>query len=399
MSSDANILPARGEENSTLTQSPSPSIDSSSENGLELADPPPRFRSDIPNGDRSFDSDDKSADGKGRIGGSLLPDETPPQSILLLNLVAVIWGSQHAIIKTVVGDSDVADFTFLRFALASLCALPFLPGLSVPTMAKSGENYTLSTPTSLAQEAELRKSWRWGAELGLWMFMGFSLQAIGLLTTSAQRSGFLLYLNVKLVPFFAFLLLGRNISSLTWISAFTAFAGTTLLALDGQSIGINVGDLWSVLAAAASAMFILRLEKASKEVPNSAELNATSLFVVALLSGIWSVGQHGVPSIDSIAALASDLREIASVHPLEILYLGAISTALSNFIQAKAQRYVPAERASVIYSLDPVYGALFSWIILGETLGGMQAYLGAAMVTVAAATNSLLEFSKEERKE
>jgi drug/metabolite transporter (DMT)-like permease len=69
---------------------------------------------------------------------------------------------------------------------------------------------------------------------------------------------------------------------------------------------------------------------------------------------------------------------------------------LSNFLQTKAQKIVPAERASVIYSLDPVYGALFSWILLGETLGGVQAYIGAAMIFTAAATNSLLEFSQEE---
>jgi drug/metabolite transporter (DMT)-like permease len=47
--------------------------------------------------------------------------------------------------------------------------------------------------------------------------------------------------------------------------------------------------------------------------------------------------------------------------------------------------------------LDPVYGALFSFILLGETLGGIQAYIGASMIFVAAAANSYLEFSKEEQ--
>jgi hypothetical protein len=35
---------------------------------------------------------------------------------------------------------------------------------------------------------------------------------------------------------------------------------------------------------------------------------------------------------------------------------------------------------------------------LGETLGGPQAYIGASIIFVAAATNSLVEFSKEEEK-
>mmetsp|Transcript_17690 Transcript_17690/g.32716 ORF Transcript_17690/g.32716 Transcript_17690/m.32716 type:complete len:416 (-) Transcript_17690:423-1670(-) len=307
-------------------------------------------------------------------------------SILLLNFVAVIWGSQHAFIKTIVQDSDVASFTFLRFFLASIIASPYLPGLPFPQRVSK---------TEATNNDDLLKAWRWGAEMGLWMFLGFSLQAVGLLSTTAQRSGFLLYLNVKLVPFFAYVLLGRNITTLTWISSLAAFSGTALLALDGKSIGLNAGDFWSVLAAAASAMFILRLEKATIQVPKSAELNATSLFVVAVLSGLWILAQDNF-SPASLSPTFSELKQIAWLHPFELLYLGAISTALSNFIQAKAQKHVPAERASIIYSLDPVYGALFSFLLLGETLGGVQAYIGASMIFIAAATNSLIEFSKEE---
>eukprot|EP00536_Pseudo-nitzschia_multiseries_P005193 jgi/Psemu1/285610/fgenesh1_pg.95_\ len=330
-----------------------------------------------------------------------LKEEAPPISIVLLNFVAVIWGSQHAIIKTVVEDSDPAAFTFLRFGLASLIASPYLPGVkeivrkTTNQIETTGNNSNNSN--NLDEETDLWKPWRWGIEMGLWMFLGFSLQAIGLQSTTAQRSGFLLYLNVKFVPFFAYVLLGRQISKWTWLSALAAFSGTALLALDGKSLGLNVGDVWSVMAAAASAMFILRLEKASSEVPRSSELNATSLAVVATLSGAWLLllGRSGGGSGTQIS-IASEVIRTATEHPLELVYLGAVSTALANFIQAKAQKDVPAERASIIYSLDPVYGAFFSWIILGETLGGPQAYIGASIIFVAAATNSLLEFSKGE---
>jgi drug/metabolite transporter (DMT)-like permease len=44
-------------------------------------------------------------------------------------------------------------------------------------------------------------------------------KAIGLETTTASRSAFLLYLNVKLVPIFAALLYKKSISINTWISA------------------------------------------------------------------------------------------------------------------------------------------------------------------------------------
>jgi drug/metabolite transporter (DMT)-like permease len=320
-----------------------------------------------------------------------LGQNAPPSSILLLNMVAVIWGTQHAVIKMVVNDSQAAPFTLLRFGLAALIASPYLPGLSL----LSGQNSSLTYAD--VDTFQLKNAWRWGAELGFWMFLGFSLQAIGLASTTAQRSGFLLYLNVKFVPFFARVFLGRAISIPTWISAFVAFFGTALVALDGQSIGWNEGDLWSVAAAASSAMFILRLEKASSKVPDSAQLNATSLWVVAILAAIWTFTEGGL-SVDSFSATFTQLCDIALAHPIELLYLGGVTTALANYIQAKGQKDISAERASIIYSLDPVYGAFFSWLLLGETLGGAQAYVGAGLITLAAATNAFLDLGNNEEK-
>lgn len=161
--------------------------------------------------------------------------------------------------------------------------------------------------------------------------------------------------------------MGREISLATWVSAFTAFFGTVLLATGDLSLGFNVGDVWSIAAAAASAMFILRLEKASAEVEESSQLNAASLWVVFLLSVIWSHQNH---------LSFGNLGEIAMSHPIEIIYLGGVTTALSNYIQTLAQKDISAERASIIYSLDPVYGAFFSWLLLNETLGGVQSYIG-----------------------
>ena len=67
-----------------------------------------------------------------------------------------------------------------------------------------------------------------GAELGLYTTMGFAFQSIGLMTTTASRSAFLLYLNVKFVPFLALILLGRRITKSTWTSALLALSGTDI---------------------------------------------------------------------------------------------------------------------------------------------------------------------------
>ena len=302
-------------------------------------------------------------------------------SILLLNCVAIIWGSQHAVIKMIINDTDASYYTLLRFGLAALLASPYTPGFS------SWMDETSETKNNM-DDGQIQKAWRWGLEMGLWMFLGFSFQAIGLETTTASRSGFLLYLNVKFVPFFAWLILEKEISVSTWLSAFVAFLGTALLATDGVSLGFNVGDLWSIAAAASSAMFILRLEKASTEVEQSSQLNAACLWVVTLLSATWVYCQDDGLSLTT-------MKDLVTSHPIELIYLGGVTTALANYIQTIAQKEVSAERASVIYSLDPVYGAFFSWLLLNESLGGMQAYIGAVLITIAAAVNAFVDFGKE----
>ena len=45
---------------------------------------------------------------------------------------------------------------------------------------------------------------------------------------------------------------------------------------------------------------------------------------------------------------------------------------------------VRAQDAAIIYSLDPVYGAVFSWLLLGESLGP-QGLVGGGLVLTAVA--------------
>ncbi|CAN0166986.1 unnamed protein product, partial [Ectocarpus fasciculatus] len=202
---------------------------------------------------------------------------------------------------------------------------------------------------------------------------------------NTSRSAFLLYLNVKLVPFFAFVLEGRSISTPTWISAFLAFVGTVLLSSDGTPP--NLGDFWSVLAAATSAMFILRLEKYSGRCDPS-QLNSANLWITAGLCGAWA-GVFAVEWSMGQAALHLDcvdvslaLEGVQAQAPL-IGYLAVVTTALTNWMQAVGQRSVPAERAALIYAMDPVYAAGFAYLLLGETLGP-AGLVGAGIITGAA---------------
>lgn len=222
---------------------------------------------------------------------------------------------------------------------------------------------------------ESRGIWQAGAELGLYTFLGFAFQAIGMETTSASKSAFLLYLNVKFVPFLGFVLFQKHITTATWVSALLAFTGTFFLSSDGT--GIVEGDLWSIAAAAASAMFILRLENFSQKF-DAAQLNAINFSVVALLCSVW-VTRDATLLEEGRAIVLEDIIGPLVNDPFPIFYLGVITTALCNYLQTLGQRDISAEKAAIIYSMDPVYGAMFSYSLLGEKMGS-KGLFGAGLI-------------------
>mmetsp|Transcript_25401 Transcript_25401/g.48479 ORF Transcript_25401/g.48479 Transcript_25401/m.48479 type:complete len:620 (+) Transcript_25401:149-2008(+) len=409
---------------------------------------------------RQMEQGSNSTNGKSAATNGISPESSPNspelwgipiQSVILLNLVAVIWGTQHSVIKSVVDDSTItlgagffkwaenmginlsmlqtdvsnnggsaggdgaaAYFTLARFGLAALLASPYTPGWRLwvdglkenlgwvesttidNAVGMDGEEDATVASNSQANALKERESialaWRYGAELGIYMFLGYAFQAIGLETTTASRSGFFLYLNVKFVPFFSYFIFGKPIQRNTWISALVAFSGTALLAFDnangatggaanGLGMAFTAGDLWSIAAAAVSALFILRMEAASKAVSKSSELNAANLWTVAVLSFLWTmgiswnnlIGSQGsgevtttvVQSLPVTFAHATQQTfqsafSTITAHPIALIYLSGVTTALANFLQSKAQKDVSAERASVIYAMDPVYGAVFA---------------------------------------
>ena len=162
------------------------------------------------------------------------------KAVSTLAFVTAAWGTQHSVAKAAldsVGDGHALELTAARFVVAALALAQFRP--------------------------KDEETWRWGAELGVWSFLGFALQTVGLETTTATRSAFLLYLNVKFVPLLE-LANGKTLPRGTWLSAFAALSGTLLLAADSDTINGSwaPGDTLSVLAALASACFIIRLEPA-----------------------------------------------------------------------------------------------------------------------------------------
>ena len=69
-----------------------------------------------------------------------------------------------------------------------------------------------------------------------------------------------------------------------------------------------------------------------------------------------------------------------------MLYLGAVSTALTYLLQTNCQKYVDETKAAIILSMESVFGTLFSVILLHENvtmrmIGGCVLILAAVILS------------------
>ena len=279
------------------------------------------------------------------------------KAVSTLAFVTAAWGTQHSVAKAAldsVGDGHALELTAARFLVAALALAQFRP--------------------------KDEETWRWGCELGVWSFLGFALQTIGLETTTATRSAFLLYLNVKFVPLLE-LVNGKTLPRGTWLSAFAALSGTLLLAADSDAVGTTwaPGDSLSVLAALASACFIIRLEPASQKASSPEGLASATALSTALLAflAFWQTGSFDAPVPPPPEVLVA------------ALYLGLVPSALCGYLQTVAQKTVPPSSAAVVYATDPLWAAFFAYFALNERLGP-AGLAGAALIAAAAFGQNLL---------
>lgn len=284
------------------------------------------------------------------------------RGLILLNLMTLIMSTNFVVVKDAEFLMDPFSFSAARFITASLPFLPLLPRLKM-------DNLTV----------------RAGAEIGLWSTLGYLTQGIGLLTTDASRVSFLSALTVILVPVIVGLS-GRGVSNVAWASAAAAMFGVGLLSGTGMGGSLSFGDLMSLISAGVFAMQIVRTEHYSRILPANCRLSllGVGMLTVAAGSSLLACGIHpdyvlsGIQHLDSLTP--QSLISWASLLPGKaLLFTGFISTDVVLLIELTALQDVDSTDAAIVYTMDPVLGALWAYIFLGERWGP-NGWIGAALI-------------------
>ncbi|MBD8872388.1 DMT family transporter [Rhodanobacter sp. DHB23] len=270
-----------------------------------------------------------------------------PRTTLLptLGLLAMtaVWGSTFVLIKDVVARMPVADFLAVRFAVAALAMLALFPR-HVWRLGRTG----------VAR----------GLALGVIYGCGQLLQTWGLALISPSVSGFATGMYVVFTPILATLLLGQRMAGVVWFAVGLATAGLALLSLNGVSVDAGV---WLTLASAVLyALHIVLLGQWSR--PDVAfGLTALQMVAIALVC-LLATWPHGGPMLppDRAAWLA-------------VLYMGLVAGAGAILVQTWAQAHLPATRAAIVMTTEPVFAAAFA-VALGSDALTWRMLAGGALV-------------------
>ena len=262
----------------------------------------------------------------------------------LLLLTALIWG--FAFVAQRSGMRDIGPFGFngVRFALGTFSLIPLLLLQKRRAGNTPGGNPTRMSP--LAKSA-------WAALAGLVLFLGASLQQVGLVTTTAANAGFITSLYVILVPLIG-VCLGRPSGLRIWIGAVLAVTGLFVLSV-GVGFAMAPGDLLQLIGAFFWAGHILLINR-----------------LVARMEALEiAVGQFATCSILSlVVAVIREPTPFAGLGPaaIPILYGGLLSIGVAYTLQIVAQKTAHPAHASIILSMEALFAAIGGVLLLHEPL-------------------------------
>jgi len=276
---------------------------------------------------------------------------------------AAIWGSTFIVTKGALNSVDPVVMVGIRFLISAALLLPWVLKRKVKT-------------------AHMRE----GFFLSLFLSTLYLTQTTGLLYTTASNSGFITGLFIIFIPVFMFLFRRQKPTRLQGMSAALAIAGMWLLT--GGVSGFNLGDALTLVAAAAYSVHLIVTDKYVKAEADTVLLAFHQFWMVSAISF-------------GIALFRGSSLAVAGLNGWGvIIFLAVFPTLTAFFIQMLAQRHSEPFKVGIIFTLEPVFAALFAWTLGGEEFVWVKAAGGLLIVSgMIIGELSKFNFKRAVRKE
>jgi drug/metabolite transporter (DMT)-like permease len=277
----------------------------------------------------------------------------------VLLLMTLLWGATFVIVKESLHDISSMLFVATRFAIAGTILFLIL---------------------IIKKKHFDRKAVAPGIFLGVFLYLAFITQTIGLKYTTATNSGFITGSSVVMVPFLQYYIQKKKPSRNAISGTILVFIGILFLSSGGSSIAtflekfgsnFNLGDVLTLACAVSCAFHIVYIDIISSKHDNWTLL-ITQISTVCILALITAFIFAGF-SVEPLHINVSDYLVFG------ILYTSIFTTLVTIALQTKFQKNVTPTQAGIIYSFEPIFAAIFAFFLLDEKIS-MFGLFGCVMI-------------------
>ncbi len=292
---------------------------------------------------------------------------------VFLALAAIIWGSSFVAQTT--GAEHVGPFTFIamRSLLGSVALLPVILVMDTFKKKTADENYKKMT------RADFKYLLTGGAACGVVLFAASSLQQLGIDGgTAPGMAAFITALYILLVPIFS-VFLGKKIRPVIWVCVAVSLIALYLLCVK-EGGRVQGSDLYVLACAVCYAVHILVIDKVSPKL-DGVRLSALQFFVAGVIALI--------PMLLTEEVTPEALRLAAP----SIAYSGIMSSGIAYTLQILGQQKTEPTIATMIMSLESVFGVLTAMVVLSQ-VPTLREALGCVLMFAAIIVAQLPEKKK-----
>ncbi|NMP22916.1 DMT family transporter [Sulfobacillus harzensis] len=271
--------------------------------------------------------------------------------LLALGLVTAIWGYSNVVIRELELSLPPAAFLLLRYGLVGVFALPWV----------------LRGPRIHA------KAWAGGLATGVFLAGTTLTQAIAMRSISVDSVAFITAVYVVLTPLAMALWQHHRPHRIVIAATWASLLGVALL-IGHVDVTAAVGTLWALAAAIFATVQIIGTAEVSR-VMTTLQLAVIEALGAAITLAIY-LAVTGQLTHHLFIGLALHLS-----GPViwRLGYLAVLGTLVAGWLQVWGQRRLTATEAALVFNLEPVWTAVFSWLVLSQFLLWLQ-LLGAGLI-------------------
>lgn len=280
------------------------------------------------------------------------------EGALLLN--TLIWGGTFALVKNALKDISPLLFLGIRFFIAAMLLYPFVY-LTLKKMDK--------------------KTFIAGSVLGIFYFLGFATQTVGLNFTTATKSGFITGTFVIIIPILQTIIERRKPKWYNIVSIFFVMIGLIFLSSSGDNLfqfinelgsDFNLGDFLTLLCAILFAFQVVYVDIFTKKYEYM-----SMVFIQLLITGLGGFLGAVVLSTLGLEIIKFGLKTNVV---FALIYTSVFASIIATILQLKYQKVVTPTKAGIIYSFEPIMAAVLAFFILGEKISKFGIFGGVFIV-------------------